>query len=158
MQTELVPIFKLRETLLQMINPDFFASESALIHRSSLAAQDYVLSGAFAEYKPYMGRTFRHLAGYVAVHQKYFLPYNPYVTNERTRLHPGLVMDLAWSFNTDRTNGIIDANGNIRDSARLPESQVLAVYHNSARSGTPLHALNNLMPSTLAKINEQKTK
>ena len=158
MQTELRPIFQLREELLQKINPDFFASEHNLIRRSALAAQDYVLSGAYSEYKPYMGRTFKHLAGYVAVHKKYHLPYNPYLPDDcHARLHPGLVMDLAWSFNTDKINGIIDANGNIRNADQLSKSQVLAVYHNSERYGIPVLALNELMPSTLTRIMQQKT-
>lgn len=149
MQKTLVPIFQLRELCLQKLNSTLFNKEFEIIHNSALAAQDYILSGRFTtEYNPRMGMAFKRLPGYIAVHQKYNLPYNPDTTTPNTtRLNPGLVMDLAHAYHDDIINGIIDRQGNIRNISRLPQSEVMAVYHNSAIYGTPANAFQ-LMTST----------
>ena len=142
METKLMPIFALRAMLLQQASPQCFARNHDLITRTSLAAQDYLLSGAYDEYKFMMGRHFRNLPGYIAVHKKYNLPYNPYVmTPENTTLNPGLVMDLANSLNTDIINLVVNSKGEITDMRKLPESEVLRVYHNSQNNGTPINVL-----------------
>ncbi len=146
MQTELIPIFKLRDMCLARLNQRYYTKHADLIHRSALAAQDYVLSGTYAsEYKSYMGRTFKQLPGYIAVHQKYNLPYDAKASTLSAQiLHPGLVMDLAWAFATDITNGIVDKYGNIIAPNYLASSEVLAVYHNTSAYGVPVNALQLL--------------
>ena len=142
MEQNLLPIYKLRMMFLEKINPTFFIKNADLIRRTSLAAQDYLLSGAYDEYKFMMGRHFRNLPGYIAVHKKYNLPYNPYVmTPENTTLNPGLVMDLANSLNTDIINLVVNSKGEITDMRNLPKSEVLRVYHNSQNNGTPINVL-----------------
>lgn len=149
MQQDLVPIFKIRELCLQQLNPTLFKKEYTIIHNSALAAQDYVMSGMFQEYKPQLGLGFKRLPGYIAIHKKYHLPYNP---DNTTQINPGLVMDLAHAYQEDITNGIIDKQGNIRKPDALAQSEVLAVYHNSATYGTPSIALRLLIPSQVKHI------
>ncbi len=160
MQTQLLPIFQLRELCLAAINPVFYQQNATMIRNSSLAAQDYLLSGTYKrEYHSHLGRNFKHLPGYRKIHEKYSIPYNPYATShDDESINPGLVMDLAWSFNTDIVNGIIDANGNIRNRATLPNSQVLGAYHCSAMSGTPSSAFRLLLPSQMDAIFAQLVK
>lgn len=143
MENKLLPIYALRIKLLEKINPEFFIKNADMIKRTSLAAQDYVLSGTYKEYNRSMGRTFKILPGYINVHKKYNLPYSPDTSAliPDMPLNPGLVMDLAWSLTTDKTNGIVDANGALKDVYQMPESEVLRVYHNSSASGTPINAL-----------------
>ena len=160
MQKQLLPIFQLRELCLAAINPTFYQQNATMIHNSSLAAQDYLLSGTYKrEYQSHMGRNFKHLPGYRKIHEKYSIPYNPHATDPDNKfINPGLVMDLAWSFNTDVVNGIIDTNGNIRNRATLPHSQVLGAYHCSATSGTPSSAFRLLLPSQMDAIFAQLVK
>lgn len=154
METKLKPIYRLRELLLEKLNPHFYVANAKYIRLTSLAAQDYVLSGNFSEYNhTKMGRAFKNLPGYVAVHKKYNIPYDPYLPMSPVGgINAGLVMDLAWSFDMDCKNLIIDANGNILDTGELPRSEVLHVYHNSGVSAVPVSGLNILMPSELKKI------
>ena len=49
MEQNLLPIYKLRMMFLEKINPTFFIKNADLIRRTSLAAQDYLLSGAISE-------------------------------------------------------------------------------------------------------------
>ena len=129
MNTELAPIFKLRELCLAVLNPAFFAKHANLIHRSALGAQEYVFSGASREYMSYMGNKFQDLPGYKKIYQKYDLT---------DVVNANLVMDLAWSFRTDSINGIIDNRGNIKNTALLQQSRIMGVYHNTSLSGTPI--------------------
>ena len=140
--TELMPVLKLRELCLATVNPQFYAKHSDLIHRASLAAQDYIVSGASREYQSYMGNKFHELDGYVAVHQKYDLT---------EKVNPNLVMDLVWSFKSDCINGIIDAHGNIKNVARLCQSRIMGVYHNSELSGIP-NSVFKLYPERFDKL------
>lgn len=124
-----------------------------MIRRTSLAAQDYVLSGTCEEYDPRLGHMFKSMPGYINVHKKYHLPYNPNAISPATAtLNPGLVMDLAWSLRTDMINHVIDANGGILNPRRLAASHVLRVYHNTRSSGTPANALYLLKPSQLKQM------
>lgn len=160
MQKTLVPILQIRELCLQRLNPTLFSKEYDIIHSSALAAQDYILSGTFqTEFNPRLGPTFKRLPGYIAVHQKYKLPYNPdtYTTNT-VRLNQGLVMDLAHAYQDDITNGIIDKQGNIRKPEALAQSEVLAVYHNSASYGAPAIALHLLPPSQIKQMLAQHSR
>ncbi len=142
MENKLLPIYALRMLLLQRVNPKFFAENADMIKRTSLAAQDYYLSGAYTEYHEYMGRAFKSLPNYVNIHKKYNLPYNPaeYFV-PANGLNTGLVMDLAWSLRTDIINGVVSPNGDIDDIRKMPLSEVLHVYHNTSASGTPINAL-----------------
>lgn len=128
MNTELAPIFKLRELCLAVVNPVFYAKNADLIHRASLAAQEYIFSGASREYSTSMGSNFHDLPGYTAIYQKYDLT---------GHVNPNLVMDLVWSFRSDIFSGVIDARGNITNFATLPSSRIMGVYHNSDISGRP---------------------
>ena len=142
METKLMPIFALRAMLLQQAGPQCFARNHDLITRTSLAAQDYVRSGKFYEYDRRTGHAFKQLPGYIAVHKRYNIPYNP--TSSQLGLstvNPGLVMDLAWSLRTDIINGVVSPNGDIDDIRKMPLSEVLHVYHNTSASGTPINAL-----------------
>lgn len=153
MQTTLIPIFQIRELCLQKLNPILFQKEYKIIHNSALAAQDYILSGAFKEYNPRMGLSFKRLPGYIAVHKKYNLPYSPDASiRESIQLNPGLVMDLAYAFNQDITNGIIDAHGNIRKPEALGQSEVMSVYHNQATHGEPAIAFRLMTPSQITQM------
>ena len=162
MQTQLLPIFQLRELCLAAINPTFYKQNAELIRRSALAAQDYILNGIYhREYHTHIGRNFKHLPGYKEVHKKYDIPYDPYNTaGNPTAINPGLVMDLAWSFNSDTINGIISPQGDIKNPARLRDSEIMAVYHCSPVSGTPASAFTLLVPSQMDKLiaSAQKTK
>lgn len=163
MGKELSPIYMLRVLLLEKANPEYFAKNKKLILGSSLAAQDYVLSGHYYEYdKGRMGLEFKNLPEYVKVHKKYHLPYNPNLLVLSTySVNPGLVMDLAWSFQRDKLNGIIDERGEILDVNKLSLSEVLQVYHNTSMSGTPITAfrpLNAFQRSELIKQARQNTK
>lgn len=154
MDKKLVPIYELRVKLLEKLNPNFFKENYDLILRTSLAAQDYVLSGSYQEYDKRMGRTYKRLPGYIQVHKKYKIPYNP---EQLTSLVPGsvnsgLVMDLAWALRTDIINGIVDTQGNIKTPNKLPLSEVLQVYHNSYLSGTPSNAFSIYPPSQIQGI------
>ncbi len=150
MNTILVPIYELRVKLLEKINPHFFKNNYDLILRTSLAAQDYVLSGNYHEYDPRMGHAYKTLPGYIKVHQKYKIPYNPELP--QNCVNSGLVMDLAWAFRIDLINGVIDEKGNIRNTNALPTSEVLQVYHNSHLSGTPSTAFSIYPPSQIQYI------
>lgn len=154
METKLTPIFTLRKILLQRTNPDFFARNEDYIAKTSLAAQDYFLSGAYGEYNRYtMGHAFKNLPGYVNVHKKYNLPYNPNAPIIMPQgINSGLVMDLTWSYGRDVFNNIIDRGGNILRPETLHNSEVLQVYHNSEVSGVPARALKLLLPSELKQI------
>ncbi len=141
METKLSPIFMLRAQCLQKLNPYFYNKNDKLINASSLAAQDYVFSGTHMEYSKNMGLAFHHLPGYMAVHKKYNLPYNPdSCIIPAGGIHPGLVMDLATSFNQDQAYDIIDPAGNIINPKKLFMSEVMYTYHNSIASGIPIHA------------------
>ncbi len=142
MNTELVPIFKLRQLCLALVNPAFYAKNADLIYRASLAAQDYIFSGASREYQTYLKDNFQTLPGYVAVHQKY---------NLTGLVNPNLVMDLMWGFKTDNINGIIDMRGNIKNTAILPKSRIMGTYHNSDLSGIPINAFK-LYPEQIEKL------
>ena len=142
MNTQLAPIFKLRELCLALVNPKFYAKNADLIHRASLAAQEYISSGASREYHAYMGPNFKTLPGYVALHEKYEL------TNQ---VNPSLVMDLMWSFKSDAVDGIIDARGNIKNIAKLRISRVMGTYHNTDLSGTPINAFK-LYPEQIERL------
>ncbi len=151
---ELVSIFHIRALLLREMNPRFYAQNADIIFRSSLAAQDYVMSGTYAkEYTAPVGRqAFRSLPGYIAVHQKYNLPYSPTASvRESTTLHPGLVMDLAWAFTQDLKANIIDSKGDM-NIARLGQSEVLSVYHNSPASGVPVEKFNSISLNNFSKL------
>lgn len=142
MTTELAPIFKLRELCLAVINPKFYAENADLIHRASLAAQEYVFSGASREYHAYMGNKFHDLPGYVKIHEKYDIA---------DKVNPNLVMDLAWGFKSDCLSGIIDVHGNIKNRATLNNSRIMGVYHNTTISGTPINAFK-LYPERIEKL------
>lgn len=154
MKEKLLPIYALRMLLLEKLNPHFFKENAAFILRTSLAAQDYVLSGNYYEYdKDRMGHLFRTLPGYIHVHQKYKIPYNPKASLLTPyEVNPGLVMDLAWSLKTDILNGIVDQKGNIKDTKSLIGSEVLHVYHNSQLSGIPVNALGFLPTSQIQRM------
>lgn len=163
METKLVPIYALRMLMLEQLNPNFFAANADMILRTSLAAQDYILSGQYYEYDPRTGHMFKKLPSYINIHKKYNLPYDP----ENSMLiphiiNPGLVMDLSWAFQTDKLNGIIDDRGNISDAKRLGASEVLQVYHNSSTYGTPINALYKITKSQfetmVASTMQTKTK
>ena len=160
MTKELIPIFKLRSMLLQQVCPYYFAKHSDLILRTSLAAQDYVKSGKFYEYDSRTGQTFKTLPNYINIHKKYDLPYTPTAEVYEMILNPGLVMDLAWSLNTDQLHKIVDENGNILAQRRLYESEVLHVYHNSPAHGIPLDAFLRMQRTEQDKLiaNLQRTK
>ena len=147
MNSELAPIFKLRELCLAEVNPVFYKRNADLIHRASLAAQDYVLSGASREYNAYVNDSFMSLPGYIAVHTKY---------NLVDKVNPNLVMDLTWSFKTDLLGGIIDPQGNIKNKATLYRSRMLGVYHNSDLSGTP-NSIFQLYPERVERLIQQAT-
>ncbi|MBO8407086.1 MAG: hypothetical protein IAC77_01335 [Proteobacteria bacterium] len=143
METKLMPIFALRAMLLKRISPQSFARNADLIKRTSLAAQDYVRSGKFYEYDRRTGYAFRQLPGYIDVHKRYNIPYNPSSSPlDAGIVNPGLVMDLAWALNSDMLANIVDRNGNIIAPDRLFSSEVLQVYHNSSGYGVPIDAFN----------------
>ena len=146
METKLMPIFELRAMCLKTLSPQYYARNADLIRRTSLAAQDYVLSGDIYEINPVSWSSFKNLPGYTKVHAKYNLPYtthaNPF---ESTGLNPGLVMDLAQALKTDELRNIIDSHGNIINPNNLMYSKVLRIYHNSAMSGIPVMALKNVL-------------
>ena len=151
MNTELAPIFKLRELCLAAVNPKFYAKHADLIHRASLAAQEYIFSGASREYTTGIGTNFHNLPGYVKIHQDYDLT---------DKINPNLIMDLAWSFRSDFVAGIIDFQGNIKNKALLRNSRMLGVYHNSDLSGTP-NSIFTLFPEQVDRLiakSSQKTK
>ena len=154
METKLTPIFTLRSMFLQRINPRFFARNEDYITKTSLAAQDYFQSDEYGKYNRYiMGRTFKSFPGYINVHKKYSLPYNPNTPIGTTQgINSGLVMDLTWSYGKDVSNNIIDRDGNILHPEALHNSEVLQVYHNSELSGVPASALKLLLPSELKQI------
>ena len=77
MKQKLLPIYDLRMQLLQKLNPKFYAENADTIRRSSLAAQDYFLSGTYREYDDRMGTLFKKLPGYIGVHKKYKLTKKP---------------------------------------------------------------------------------
>ena len=161
METKLMPIFALRAMLLQQAGPQCFARNHDLIIRTSLAAQDYVRSGKFYEYDRRTGHAFKQLPGYIAVHKRYNIPYNP--TSSQLGLstvNPGLVMDLAWALNSDMLANIVDRNGNIIAPDRLFSSEVLRVYHNSNAYGVPIDAFNAIQrPQRTAMLSKlQRTK
>ena len=163
MENNLLPIYMLRMLLLEKGNPKYFAANKDLILRTSLAAQDYVLSGGYYEYdKRTMGLEFRNLPKYTQVHQKYKLPCNPDIlVLSAYSIHPGLVMDLSWSFQQDKTRNIVDSKGNILDENKLSMSEVLQVYHNTSISSRPIisfRALNAAQQSELLAKIRQKTK
>ena len=153
MKKDLIQIYALRMLLLEKINPNFFKENYNFIKKTSLAAQDYVLSGGYYEYDPRTGQAFRKLPEYIKIHKKYKIPYNP-ATSMLTEhiVHPGLVMDLSWSLKTDMLNGIVDAHGNIMEPNSLKSSEVLHVYHNSSSSGIPVNALQTLTPTQLTNM------
>lgn len=156
MNEKLVPILALRLILLEKLKPQFVKENYKMILGSSLAAQDYILSGHYHEYDQRMGKLFKKLPEYIKVHQKYKLPYNPTQINQKNQIiNPGLVMDLAWSFRTDIINGLVDSAGNIQDVTKIPSSEVLKVYHNSSEYGVPSDALYVLPPSQLRQIINQ---
>lgn len=151
MNAELTPIFKLRELCLAAVNPKFYEKHADLIHRASLAAQKYVLSGASREYMSHMANKFHDLPGYVKIHQDYDLT---------GKINPNLIMDLAWSFRSDCVSGIIDFQGNIKNKALLRDSRTLGVYHNSDLSGIP-NSIFKLFPEQVDRLitqASQKTK
>lgn len=151
MKIKLAPIFQLRELCLALLNPIFFAKHANLIHRAALAAQEYIFSGASREYMSYMGKQFHDLPEYRKIYDKYEL---------NGIVNPNLVMDLAWSFRSDKLNGIIDKDGNITNLATLSKSRIMGVYHNSDISGTPINAFK-LYPeraTELLSAIQQKTK
>ena len=152
METKLVPIYALRMMFLEKINPLFFAQNADLIRRTSLAAQDYFMSGTYKEYDDRSGRMFRTQPGYIAIHQKYNLPYSTTINPSTAVLNPGLVMDLTWALKTDITNNIVHPNGDIDSINKLPESEVLQVYHNARQYGIPINAMYMLMPSQIEKM------
>ena len=152
MKQELLPIYALRMMFLEKINPQFFVQNADLIRRTSLAAQDYFMSGTYKEYDARSGRMFRTQPGYIAIHQKYNLPYSTTINPSTAVLNPGLVMDLTWALKTDITNNIVHPNGDIDSINKLPESEVLQVYHNARQYGIPINAMYMLMPSQIEKM------
>ena len=151
MQDKLIPIYAIRMMFLEKLNPRFFAANYELIRRTSLAAQDYVMSGDYQEYNLNMGRMFKLLPGYIAVHKKYNLPYNPTLAMSGP-VNSGLVMDLAWSLHQDIVGSVVTDTGDVTDVSKLPQSEVLRVYHNSSIHGTPVGALYTLLPWQVDKI------
>ena len=123
MEQKLLPIYTLRIMFLEKLNPIFFSKNAELIYRTSMAAQDYFLSGAYKEYNNNMGHLFKTLPGYIAIHNKYNLPYDPYSVKYAAILNPGLVMDLTWSLKTDITNTVVNKNGSINATDKLPQYQ-----------------------------------
>lgn len=163
MENKLLPIYKLRMVLLKMANSKYFNENRAMILRTSLAAQDYVLSGHYYEYdKKRMGQNFKTLPEYVSVHKKYNLPYDPNLfILLQGNINPGLVMDLSWSLQQDKIKGIVDENGNIKNSSGLPQSEVMHVYHNSSISGTPIDVIKTMKSEQLdqlVRLVQQKTR
>ena len=153
METKLAPIFKLRTICLQKISPNYYKSHEALIKRTSLAAQDYVLSGKIYEYKPYMERNFKDLPEYIKIHEKYPLPFTPdKIVLPVNGVNPGLVMDLSWSFEQDKLHSIIDSMGNIINPKKIYYSEVLKVYHNSSASGIPADAIQTVPKNIVMQI------
>lgn len=151
METKLMPIFELRAACLQNLSPKYYAQNADLIRRTSLAAQDYVISGNIYEYNNINGAiSFDKLPEYINVHAKYNLPFNAFARPfEQNGLNPGLVMDLAQALKSDELNNIIDTRGNIINTNKLFSSKVLRIYHNSPMlSGIPLFALRKVLTST----------
>lgn len=162
MEQNLLPIYALRMMLLEKLNPTFFNKNKKMILGSSLAAQDYYLSGKYYEYDRRSGHMFMTMPDYIEVHHKYGLPYNPATSYRANNLNPGLVMDLANSLQTDKINGIINSDGSIKNIKTLPQSEVLKVYHNSSINGTPINALRTMtlsqIESMLVLLTKQKVK
>ncbi len=152
MEQKLLPIYTLRIMFLEKLNPIFFSKNAELIYRTSMAAQDYFLSGAYKEYNNNMGHLFKTLPGYIAIHNKYNLPYDPYSVKYAAILNPGLVMDLTWSLKTDITNTVVNKNGSINATDKLPQSEILQVYHNSKENGIPINAIHMLMPHQIEQL------
>ena len=153
METKLAPIFKLRTICLQKISPNYYKSHEELIKRTSLAAQDYVLSGKIHEYKPSMERNFKDLPEYIKIHKKYSLPFTPdKIVLPVNGVNPGLVMDLSWSFEQDKLHSIIDSAGNIINPEKIYYSEVLKVYHNSSASGIPADAIQTVPKNIVMQI------
>ena len=142
MTTELVPIFKLRELCLAIVNPMFYKKNADVIRRASLAAQEYLFSGACNEYKSYMAHNFHDLPGYRAIYEKY---------NLSGLVNDGLIMDLTWAFRSDVIHGIIDYKGNIKNNAKLYRSRTMEIYHSTTLSGIPINAFK-LYPERINKL------
>lgn len=163
MKTNLLPIYELRLILLKEANPKYFDTYRFQMLRTSLAAQDYVLSGHYYEYdKAKMGLNFKKLPEYTKVHKKYNIPYDPNLfVLPQGSVNPGLVMDLSWSLQQDIVKGITDHKGNILDANKLPLSEVMQVYHNSSISGCPMDVLTQKTPEqlrNLLSVVQQKTR
>ncbi len=153
MKEKLIPIYALRMLFLKTVNPRFFNDNRSMIIKTSLAAQDYLLSGHYYEYDQRTGHLFKKLPEYIKVHRKYHIPYNQNLSiSTHNYVNSGLVMDLAWSLQTDILNGIVDKKGNIKNPEQLYLSEVLHVYHNYASSGTPVCALRLLTSYQLQEI------
>lgn len=163
MKTNIAPIFVLREICLQQISPNYYKSHQDVIRRASLAAQEYVTSGKIKEYNYSLGKNFRQLPGYLAVHEKFNLKY-PMNDNDSIPVqgvNAGLVMDLSHSFLKDKSNAIIDEAGNIIDPNKACFSEVLKVYQNTSSAGIPADALKIMSKNQFTQILDslrQKTK
>jgi len=155
MESTMAPIFSLRAMFLRKLHPAQYSNMEKYVLQTSLAAQDYVLSGMYREYDIEKNKTsFKKLPGYVAIHEKYNIPYDPDApfNNAGNMVGTDLVMNLAWALNHDINNEIVDPYGEFLYSQQLMTSEVLHVPHTPVSNKIPRDILKTISPLDLQKL------
>lgn len=146
----------MRAALLKQEKPKLFSKHYRKVIRSSMAAQDYVLSGQYSiavqsqgarkiyplwdrpgykENGAQYGFRYYTVPSAITFTPEYYAP-NPAPADKTMymircdELHAGLIWELAESFHNDVENGIITPTGKIKNLKLLPQSEVLRSYHN----------------------------
>ena len=141
MDTQLLGIFDIRAALFRRCNLKFYKQHEQDVINSSLAAQDFCLSGDLDGFDP-NAMTSPQMFLYAQLHADYFVPYK--------YMETGLVFDLAMALQSDIKSGLLGPDGKIVKPELLSSSNVLRVYHESEDSGIPVTALNRMKPQTRA--------
>lgn len=133
MQTQLWEVFALRQFLLKKANPNF---NDELLTRSSLATQDWILSGNFFKSIPLIKDSvcLGDLPGYCDLSDKYELDFGFYPLDG---VNPGMPLCLANAYLRDYAYDRITKQGEIkvRTKAQLMKLDVLYVFQNSNKLG-----------------------
>ena len=135
MQTELMDIFKLRANLLKRTDPDFYKENEYQIKQSSLAAQDYYLSGNYSNRPRKQDFVlFQDIPEYNKVHTKYHLDFNMLIANNSNYIDMRVIMFLTQALSRDIKNKIISEYGQFFTDSYddiYRHSKVLYIAHES---------------------------
>lgn len=151
---KLMEIFKLRIKCLGKANPDFTKSHMRDLITTSQAAQEYYLSGMYAEDLARPDKTFKSADGYWGILKKYGL-YNKCSMYPFSDINPYLVWELTTRLEKDIKSGIVAQDGTV-NLLKAPFSKVLNVANQhvfNKGSGKPKKGLPAIMLGTLVARN-----